>query len=143
MSTFVLWLDANSNSTTSFHDKLLQYRLVQIFTKPDDCIDYIKSHVMQNIFLVASGSLAEHVVPQVSECVNIKQIFIFCASIASHTHWAINYSDRLLMFDHQDDLLQRLWNEMEQHFREQAQQCIQQAEEMKEQATKYKQPPCG
>ena len=143
MSTVILWLDSNANSTTSFRDKLLQYRSVQIFTEPNECIDYIKTHLMQCLFLVASGSLAENVVPQVNECANIKQILVFCASMASHTHWAADYIDKLLMFDHQDDLLGRLWIEMEQHFREQAQECNQQAEESKERAKEYKQPSCG
>ena len=143
MLTFVLWLDANSDANTSFRDKLLSYQWVQTFTKSDECIHYIKSHVMENLFLVASGSLAEYVVPQVKQCINIKQIFVFCASIASHTHWSLDYTDQLLMFDHQDDLLQRLWTEMEQNFREQAQECVQQAEELKERAKQYKQPACG
>jgi len=143
MSTVLVWLDANSQSTTSFRDKLSQYRWVQMFNKPDECIDYIKAHLVQTLFLVVSGSLAEDIVPQVSQCINIKQIFVFCASIASHTHWAMDYTDKLLMFDHPDDLLERLWIDMEQHFREQAQECIQQAEELKERANQYKQAPCG
>jgi hypothetical protein len=143
MLTVILWLDENSDSTTSFRDELSQYQWVQVFKKSDDCIDYIKTHLVQILFLVASGSLAENVVPQVNECVNIKQIYVFCASIASHTHWAINFTDKLLMFDHQDDLLERLWTEMEQHFREQAQEYTEQAEQLKERAKQYKQPPCG
>jgi hypothetical protein len=143
MSAVILWLDTHADSATGFRDKLLVYQSVQIFTKPDDCIDYIKSHLMQHLFLVVSGSLAEYAVSQVSQCANIRQIFVFCASIASHTHWAIDYTDQLLMFDHQDDLLERLWSIMEQHFREQAQECIQQAEESKERAKQYKQPACG
>jgi hypothetical protein len=143
MSTVVLWLDENSDSTPSFREKLSQYRSVQIFNQSDDCIDYIKSHLMQTLFLIVSGSLAENVVQQVNQCTNIKQIFVFCASISTHTHWAIDYTDKLLMFDHPDDLLERLWKEMEQHFREQAQECTQQAEELNEQAKQYKQPPCG
>ncbi|CAF0748749.1 unnamed protein product [Rotaria sp. Silwood1] len=98
---------------------------------------------MQNFFLVTSGSLAEYIVPQVCQYANIKQIFIFCASITSHADWALDYTDRLLMFDHPDDLLERLWLEMERYFREQAQECIQQADDLQEQAQKYKQPPCG
>ena len=84
-----------------------------------------------------------YVVPQVSECTNIKQIFVFCASIASHNDWATDYTDKLLMFDHQDDLLGRLQTEMEQHFREQGQEYIQQADELKKRAKQYKQPSCG
>ncbi|CAF4578395.1 unnamed protein product, partial [Rotaria sp. Silwood2] len=85
----------------------------------------------------------EYVVPQVCQYANIKQIFIFCASIASHTDWAMEYIDQVLMFDHEDDLLERLWNEMERYFREQAQECIQYAEDFKERAKQYKKPSCG
>jgi hypothetical protein len=144
MLTNILWLDANSDSvTSSFRDKLSQYRWVQTFNKSSDCIDYIKAHLMETFFLITSGSLAEDLVEQVSEYGNIKQIFVFCASIASHTHWAMNYTDKLLMFDHEDDLLARLWIEIEQHFREQAQECIQQADELKKRAKQFKKLSCG
>lgn len=144
LSTTILWLDNNSESSvSSFRDKLSEHQSVQCFNKPDDCVDYIKAHSMQTMFLVVSGSFAEYIVPQVSEYDTVKQIFVFCASIVSHAHWATDYADRLLMFDHEDDLLERLWREIEGHFRDQAQQCLQKAEECKARANQYKQPSCG
>ena len=144
MSTFIVWLDASVDlPVSSFRGKLSEYKWVQFFSKSNDCIDYIKTHLVQTIFLIVSGSFAENVVSQVNEYNNVKQIFVFCASIASHTHWAINYTDRLFMFDHEDDLLERLWREVEEHFRNLAQQCLQQAEEAKTRANQYKQPSCG
>ena len=144
ISTVILWLDNNIGSpVSSFRDKLSQHESVQCFSKPDDCVDYIKAHLTQTMFLVVSGSFAEYIVPLVSEYDSVKQIFVFCASIVSHAHWAIDYADRLLMFDHEDDLLERLWREIEGHFRNIAQQCLQQAEEFKARADQYKQPSCG
>lgn len=143
MSTIVLWLDANARTVTSFGDQLLKYRWVEIFTEPNLCIDYIKTHPIQTLFLVASGSLAEHVVPEIYECANVKQILIFCASIVSHMHWTSEYVEKLLMYDHPSDLLARLWTEMEEHFRKQADEYIQQAEQLKEEAKQYKQSSCG
>ncbi|CAF3010056.1 unnamed protein product [Rotaria socialis] len=143
MSTYILWLDRNVDSTTSFLEKLSQYQWVQTFTEVDDCVEYIKSHMMQNLFVVASGSLAKFLVPQIHQSSNIKQIFIFSASMASHTEWAMDYIDELLMFDHPDDLLERLWITMGQFFREQAQLYIEQEEKSMERAKQYKQPSCG
>lgn len=144
MSTTILWLDNSSESpVSSFRDKLSEHKLVRCFSKPDDCVDYIKAHLMQMMFLIVSGSFAENIVPQLTEYDTVKQIFVFCASIVAHAHWAVDYTDRLLMFDHEDDLLERLWREMEQHFRDIAEQCLRQAEEFKARADQYKQPSCG
>ena len=54
----------------------------------------------------------------------------------------MDFCDKLMMFDHEDDLLQRLWSRIEEYFREQAKQCIKQADEYKERARQFKQP-CG
>jgi hypothetical protein len=46
------------------------------------------------------------------------------------------------MFDHEDDLLQRLLLRFEEYFREQAKQYIEKADECKERARRLKQS-CG
>ena len=143
MATVIIWLDDSVETGSSFRDKLLQYSQVQLFTGAHQCIDYITSHSTQRLFLIASGSLAETVVPRVNEYEHLKQIFIFCSSIQKHIHWAVDYTDKLLMFEHPDDLLERLWREMEQDFRKQAEECIQQANALKERADEHKQSACG
>jgi hypothetical protein len=46
------------------------------------------------------------------------------------------------VFDHEDDLLQRLWSEIQKYLRDQAKQCIKQADECKERARQLQQS-CG
>jgi hypothetical protein len=143
MSSYVLWLDVEANSNTAFCSKLLEYPLVKCFTSPDACIRHIEHDSMQNHFLIVSGALAKDIMAQLVNYDNITQIYVFCGSIGLHLSWAMDYVEKLLMFDHQDDLLQRLWHDMERDFRTRAQRCIEQAEESKERAQRYKQAPCG
>ncbi|CAF0988270.1 unnamed protein product [Adineta steineri] len=74
---------------------------------------------------------------------HISQIYLFSASIASHTSWAIDYTDKILMFDHENDLLRRLFNDIEQHLRQQGEQYLKQTNHCKDYAELFKQDQCG
>ena len=143
MTPYALWLDVEADLRTSFRDKLLQYSFVKFFTSAEECTQYIEHNPMQNHFLIVSGTLAKNMVAELVNYDNITQIYVFCGSITLHLSWALDYVDKLLMFDHEDDLLQRLWQDMEQDFRARAQRCIEQAEESKKRAQRYKQTSCG
>ncbi len=69
-------------------------------------------------------------------------IYVFCASMKTYKDWAMDFCDKLLMFDYEDDLLQRLLFRFEAYVPEQAKQCIKQAKECKERARQLKQS-CG
>ncbi|CAF1608457.1 unnamed protein product, partial [Adineta ricciae] len=63
-------------------------------------------------------------------------------SIDNNTKWTKEFSDKLLMFDEEDDLLERLWLQIEEYFREQARQFNEQADQYKQRAKKLEQS-CG
>ena len=138
----ILWLDQHSNSTNSFSEKLLDYQSVQIFNELDQCIECIKNHPDQALFLITSGSFAKIIVPQINQYDCIKQIYVFCASVTVHVDWATDYVEKLLFFEHQDDLLERLWSDLEKYFRLLIEQCTIQADGMKQRVRQYKQV-CG
>ncbi|CAF2904293.1 unnamed protein product [Rotaria sp. Silwood2] len=94
------------------------------------------------IYLIVSGSFAEEVVPQIYESSNLVQIFLFCGSVSAYSEWGMDYCDKMMIFDHGDDLLERLWNDLDTKLREQATQCLKRAEEYKQRALQYKRP-CG
>jgi hypothetical protein len=138
-----VWLDSNSiDSNSSFLIKLSASEYVETFTEVHPCIAYINSHPEQPIFFIVSGFFAPQIVPQIYESSNVLMIFVFCASMKAHTEWAMDFCDKLLMFDHEDDLLQRLWSQFEEYLQEQAKQYIKQADECKEHARRLKQS-CG
>jgi hypothetical protein len=137
----IIWLDTNSTDTkSSFRIKLGD---AQTFTDADGCIKYIQSHPNEPIYLIVSGSFAKETVPEIYEASNLVQIFLFCGSVATYANWGMDYCDKLMIFDHGDDLLERLWNDLESNLRQQAALYLKRAEEYKQRALQYKQPPCG
>ncbi|CAF0827708.1 unnamed protein product [Rotaria sordida] len=139
----IIWLDSNSIDTgNSFLSKLRIHQYVQTFTEVHPCLSYINSHLEQAIILIASDSFASQIVPLIYDSPNVLITFVFYASIKAHTDWTINYYDKLMMFDHEDDLLQRLWLQVEEYLREQAKQYLKKADELKARAKQFKQS-CG
>ena len=137
----ITWLDsAASDKQNSFGSKLGD---AQLFTNVDDCKDFILSRPNEPIYLIVSGSLAQAIVPEVYEASNLVQVFVYCGSVVTYAEWALDYCEKLLMFDHGDDLLERLWNEISSNLREQAALYTKHADECKRRALQYKQPSCG
>jgi hypothetical protein len=137
----IIWLDINSSDPmSSFRLKLGD---AQTFTDANNCIEYIQSHPNELIYFIVSGLFAERIIPQIYEYSNLIQIFLFCGSVASYSEWGIDYCEKMLMFDHGDDLLERLWKDLELKLREQANLYLEQADEFKQRALNYKQPACG
>ncbi|CAF1102205.1 unnamed protein product [Rotaria sordida] len=136
----ILWLDGNSSDPmSSFRAKLGN---AQTFTNVNDCIEYIKSHSKELIYLIVSGSLAKEIIPIIYESSNIIEIFLFCGSVSAYAEWAMDYCDKMMIFDHGDDLLERLWNDLQNKLREHAKICLKLAEEHKQRALQFKKP-CG
>lgn len=139
----VVWLDSNSdNINNTFLKKVRDFEHVETFTEIDSCVHYMKSNVEQPIFLITSGTFALQIVSQIYDLSNILMIFVFCASMKTYTNWALDFVDKLLMFDQEDDLLPRLWYHFEEYSREQAKIYNKKADECKERAKKLNQP-CG
>jgi len=137
----IIWLDTNSaDAKSSFRIKLGD---AQTFTDVDGCVKYIQSHPNEPIYLIVSGAFAKETVPEIYEASNLMQIFLFCGSVVTYSDWAMDYCDKLLIFDNGDDLLEHLWKDLEKNLREQAALYIKHAEEYKQRALQYKQPACG
>lgn len=136
----IIWLDANSSDPlSSFRTKLGN---AQTFTDANECVQYIKTHPDDPIYLIVSGTLAKVAVPEIYECSNLLQIFLFCGSVMTYAEWAMDYSDKIMIFNHGDDLLQRLWNELHTYFSDYGKLCLKHADEFKQRALQYRQP-CG
>jgi hypothetical protein len=55
----------------------------------------------------------------------------------------MDYTDKILMFDHENDLLRKLFKEIEEYLRQQAEQYIKQANIFKKRAQLFNQESCG
>ncbi|CAF4330359.1 unnamed protein product, partial [Adineta steineri] len=74
----------------------------------------------KTVFLITSGRLTRELVPQVYDFPCVITIFIYCAKIKDYIEWAIDYIQKMLMFDFDEDLLIRLTNEIANYFEEEA-----------------------
>ncbi|CAF1317647.1 unnamed protein product [Didymodactylos carnosus] len=93
---------------------------LETFTDPDKCLRFIRQCSNRTIFLIASGTLGEIIVPKVYNYPQIHAIFILCVNIAKHKTWATKFSDKTNIFDFDEDLLIRLINEIARYFTNEA-----------------------
>lgn len=140
----IICLDSAFNDGNhSFLHKLGTEEKIEIFTEVSPCITSIKSHSPdQPIILIVSGSYAVKAVPEIYDLSNILLVFVFCASMESYRDWAMDYCDKLLMFDHEDDLLERLWRQFEEYSRSKAKEYEEQADVYKQRSKQLNQS-CG
>jgi hypothetical protein len=137
----IIWLDTNASDTeSSFRIKLGD---AHTFTDVDSCINYIQSHPCESIYLIVSGAFAKQTIPEIYDASNLVQVFLYCGSVITYSEWALDYCDKLMIFDHGDDLLERLWKDLESNLRKQATLYSKRADEYKQRALQYKQPACG
>lgn len=142
----IVWLDSHANDAiSSFRDKLThdQCEYVKIFTDSQSCITFIQSEIHKKIFFILSGSFGAQVVPIVYDLQQIQQIYLFCGTMSSHVNWAIDFTEKMYMYDHEDDLLERLYQEAEEFLRKSAEFYLQQANLFRDRARVFKQDPCG
>lgn len=145
-SVLIIWLDACANDgASSFRGKLTRSHdlNVRLFTDSDLCVQFIRAQISRDIFLVSSGSLGRYVLPFVHDLEQVRQVYVFCGSISSHMGWAMDYIAKLLMFDHDDDMLQRLFSDIGDYLRERAERYLALANACTDRAQQLKPATCG
>ncbi|UJR08707.1 hypothetical protein I4U23_012964 [Adineta vaga] len=128
------FLHAEENQTfhsISTSNKIVQVRIQQLtdFEQVQFLIDLcpmMKFLTINNSHAIASISLVRFVLSN-----NSKHI--------SHLH----YTDKLIMFDHENDLMERLYQDIEHYLRQQAEQLFIRANDFKERAKYFDNGPCG
>lgn len=75
----------------------------------EECVKHLKTNLDKTIFLLLSHSFASKLVPLIYDFKNIYQIYLLCTSVSSHRDWAMNFTDKTLTFDHENDLFKRLF----------------------------------
>ena len=67
----------------------------------------MKSHENELIYLIVSGPLAKEIDPEIYSSSNLVKIFLLCGSITAYSQWALENYNKILIFNHEDDLLER------------------------------------
>ncbi|CAF1189899.1 unnamed protein product [Adineta steineri] len=91
------WVD----STIDQADKDCQDTLVQLknvindvnlCTEPNQCIQALNKADKERAFVIASGSLGQHLVPEIHDIPQLDAIYIFCDDISRHEEWIKNWT---------------------------------------------------
>ena len=92
--------------TKSLLRKINDY--VLFFSKPDPCVDYIKSVPKEKIFLIISGYYALEYLEKFHSLIQIDSVFVFCVYREKYLPLKDKYSKIIDIFTEQQDLMESL-----------------------------------
>jgi tetratricopeptide (TPR) repeat protein len=88
----VIWIDANiDESTQDCQNTLGQLRSVvndiNIFTKPDEAVDFLTEVHGKNAFLIIEGTLGQHILSLIHDIPQLDAIYLFYSNECEHEKW--------------------------------------------------------
>ncbi|CAF4046177.1 unnamed protein product, partial [Rotaria sp. Silwood1] len=94
---FVIWVDKNINrENKDCQNTLTQLRgvvnQVDICFTAEQCIQLLNEHRKETSFVISSGTLGQHLVPDIHDMLNLDTIYIFCRNKELHKAWAKNWT---------------------------------------------------
>jgi hypothetical protein len=89
----LIWLDNNiDKNNTDCRNTIAQLRCsvntTKTFTDPDQCVDFLTDIYDENIYMIISGALCQHLVPLIHPITQLQTIFIFCRNKTQLEQWA-------------------------------------------------------
>jgi tetratricopeptide (TPR) repeat protein len=89
----LIWIDANIDlSEEEYQNMLAELRDVvndvKIFTQPDECTHFLNTVNVEKVFVITSGHLGQHLVPDIHALPQLDAIYIFCGNKPRHEQWA-------------------------------------------------------
>ena len=96
-NVLLIWLDNNINvKNEDCRNTVTQLRRVvndiNTFTDGEECIQFIDTINDNNVCMIISGSLGQHIVPRVHNMSQVDSIFIFCGNKKHHEQWTKEWS---------------------------------------------------
>jgi tetratricopeptide (TPR) repeat protein len=88
----LIWVDASiDQSQKDYQNTLAQLRNivndVNICTEPEQCIQCLKGIDKEKAFVITSGSLGQHLVPNIHSMPQVDAIYIVCDNKSPHEEW--------------------------------------------------------
>jgi hypothetical protein len=88
----LVWVDANMDQPNKdCQNTLVQLRSiandVNIYTEPDQCIQFLNTINNEKAFIIVSGGLGQHLVPRIHDMPQVDAIYIFCNNKSRHEEW--------------------------------------------------------
>ncbi|CAF1324274.1 unnamed protein product [Adineta steineri] len=93
----LIWVDASINETNKdCQNTLAQLKNVvndvNLCTELDQCIRVLNKVGKERAFVITSGSLGQHLVPEIHDIPQLDAIYIFCGNKSRHEGWTQNWT---------------------------------------------------
>ncbi|UJR35158.1 hypothetical protein I4U23_027927 [Adineta vaga] len=91
-NVLLVWLDSNiDNNNEDCQNTMKHLRCIvddlNTYTDANQCIQFIETIENCKACMIISGSLGQHIVPQVHKLSQVDSIFIFCVNKKQHEEW--------------------------------------------------------
>ncbi|CAF2582429.1 unnamed protein product [Rotaria sp. Silwood2] len=126
IQNFVLvWLDPNLNGTPDddHREIISQVRTIisniKMFSDVNQCVDFLRKIKNEKAFMIVSGVLGQHALPQIHNISKLDSIYVFCGLKAKHEQWAQKWTKIKGVFTQITpicDLLKQTIQKFEQNF---------------------------
>jgi tetratricopeptide (TPR) repeat protein len=88
----LIWMDVSMDPMNKdCQNTLTQLRSVvqdiNVFTQPDECIEFLETVENEKVFIIISGSLGQQLVPDIHNMPHVDAIYIFCGNRSRHDQW--------------------------------------------------------
>lgn len=93
----LFWVDSNINpKDDDFQVSLVQLQSVigtmHVFNEGNECVKFLSTTTNQNVFMVASGSVGQQILPRIHKMPQLVAVFIFCADRSKYESLIKTYS---------------------------------------------------
>ncbi|CAF0789093.1 unnamed protein product [Adineta steineri] len=93
----LLWVDVSIDERKKdCQDTLTQLKNVvndvKLCTEPNQCIQVLNKTDKERAFVITSGSLGQHLVPEIHGIPQLDAIYIFCGNKSRHQGWSQNWT---------------------------------------------------
>ena len=92
-NVLLIWVDNNiDEKSADCRNTMTQLRravnTIKIYTNGEECVQFLETMMEEKACMIISGSLGQHLVPQVHNMSQVDSIFIFCSNKKYHEGWA-------------------------------------------------------
>ncbi|CAF1627758.1 unnamed protein product, partial [Adineta ricciae] len=116
----LVWVDANIDEKGQDCQNTLTHLRsvvndVNIYTQPDACVQFLKSIGDEKAFVITSGSLGQHLVPEIHGIPQVNAIYIFCGDKSRQETWTKNWSKVKGIHTNIKEICKALTTDVKQH----------------------------
>ncbi|CAF1149735.1 unnamed protein product [Rotaria sordida] len=93
----LVWLDANLDESKKDFKKSLRHlrrvvASITTFTDAQECVNFLSEIKREKVFMIVSGSLGQHVIPDIEAWSQLESVYVFCRDQVAHEQWASKIS---------------------------------------------------